>query len=162
MITAIIGEKPTDLGQIALLGVELCVQKIEQTPDTVAEGSPSPLSVRELLEQTWGPNSKFETYIIRPNPVSTVLGNLFKLTEKQWALVAEWEMVEYGWYKRMFVDIRQSKSLAAQAETEGLREGQDVDRVVDGIGYKTYLNDKGLMIQKAEQTRLAYMAREGR
>jgi hypothetical protein len=45
------------------------------------------------------------------------------------------------------------------ARTEGLRNGQEIDRVVDGMSYPTYLNDRAKMHLIAEKTRQEYYER---
>ena len=45
------------------------------------------------------------------------------------------------------------------AETEGLRDNQSVDRVVDGQRYENYLNNRDQMFKIAEKTRREYFER---
>jgi hypothetical protein len=163
MIEAIIGEAPNLLtnSRLILQNVELCVQRVDQTPDVVVPGAPAPLSIREILEDpgNWGPNSGFETYTIRRKQGGLVLASLFKLTQEQRALVAEWEMIPYGWYEEMSV-IGNVWGVTLGADTEGLRQGQEIDRVVDGINYETYLIDPAKMHEVAVKTRKEYYERQ--
>jgi hypothetical protein len=161
MIEAIIGQAPVFLGSVAIKDVELCVQRMEQTPSVIAEGSPVPLSVRDILEDdgNWGKDSGFETYAIRRKQGSVVIGSLFELTPVQRALIAEWEMIEFGWYAPMEVVVRREDVSEVTAQTEGLGDGQEIDRVVDGQNYPTYLNNPEKMHTIAEKTRQEYYER---
>lgn len=162
MLEAIIGARPWLVGRVALLNVELCVQRIDQTPGIVAPGAPSNVPVRELLEQeeSWGKGGDFETYAIRPQGSSLVDGTLFGLTAEERELVAEWEMIDYGWYDAMQVMVRAESGLEFEAQTEGFMRGQPVDRVVDGNSYPTYLNDLAKMRAVANLTREQFLARQ--
>lgn len=72
----------------------LCVQKLNQIPDIVFETAPAPISPRALLKESW-PDT-FESYIIKPDPNSEVVGTIWELTPLQRELVREWEMVDFG------------------------------------------------------------------
>jgi hypothetical protein len=159
MIEAITGNVPKSLGAVVLDDFELCVQRLDQTPDTVFEGAPSPISIREILTRSWGESYGFETYTIRPKIGSMVDAMLFEITSDDRALIANWEMIEFGWYGSMRVAARQGNGTIVLAETEGLREGQAIDRVVNGLGYDTYLNERTNMFIIAEQARLEYLER---
>ncbi len=159
MIEAITGQTPKIIGKVAIRDVELCVQRIEHAPDVVSETAPAPLSPRQILAEAWGEDGSFETYTIRKKEGSQVMATLFELSPKERALIAEWELIEFGWYDRMQVAVDAEDGSVIEAETEGLGEGQNIDRVVDGQRYDAYLVNPVDMYRIAEQTRRDYLER---
>lgn len=157
MMEAIIGDAPKILGQAAIKDVELCIQRHDQITDTVVSTAPAPLSPRQIMVGAWGEQSNFETYAIRPKDGSTVNATLFELTQLQRDLVAEWELIEFGWYNHMSVSVTLEDGTELQAVTEGFISGQDIDRVVDGNEYETYLADPTDMFITAKKARLDYL-----
>jgi hypothetical protein len=162
MIEAIVGQPAERIAEVALMDVELCIQRIDQTPNRPAAGSPVQLSIREILESddSWGKDSDFKTYTIRRKQGGVVLGSLFSLTEQQRKLIAEWEMIEYGWFEAMKVRVELPDASRAVAETEGLRHGQAIDRVIKGLHYPRYINDKDKMLAMAAKIRRDYLDRQ--
>ena len=75
------------------------------------------------------------------------------------ALIAEWEMIEFGWYKDMDITAVLEDGTEITVNTEGLNEGAAIDRVVDGIDYPTYLIDPTDMYKVAEKAREDFLAR---
>lgn len=69
----------------------LCVQRLDQVP----------ASPRAILEESWP--SSFESYIIRPGKENDwVTGTIWELTPLERDLVANWELIEFGWYQHRF------------------------------------------------------------
>ena len=160
MLRAITGNSGL-LGRAATFNdVELCVQKFDQIPDVVSTNAPVPKSPKEIMVGSWGEGSSFETYTIRRKDSGTVTGNVFEVTTKERALIAEWEMIEFGWYKRMNVAATLEDGTKITVEAEGLEDGQSFDRVVDGMNYPTYLNDPAVMFKMAESVRQDFLANE--
>jgi hypothetical protein len=158
MLKAITGN-PNLLGRAATFkDVELCVQRFDQIPDALASTAPVPKSPKEIMVGSWGENSDFETYTIRPSEGNAVSGNVFELTSLERALIAEWEMIEFGWYKRMNIIAMLEDGTEITVETEGLGDDQLVDRVIDGIDYPNYLNDSIGMYTMADKVRAEYLA----
>lgn len=161
MMQAIIGDTPKVLGTVAIKGVELCVQTQAQITDEVLTTAPAPLSPRQIIDGAWGMESGFETYAIRPKEGSEVSATLFELTPLQRALVAEWEMIEFGWYDRQTVSVEHEDGTHLQAQTEGFFSNQEIDRVVDGQNYESFLADPAEMFRVAEKTRIDYLEQLG-
>jgi hypothetical protein len=157
MITAIVGDAPKVVGSVAIQGVELCVQTQDQITRDISDTAPAPLSPKQVIDRAWGEKSGFETYAIRPQQSSSVNATLFELTQMQRDLIAEWELVEFGWYNQMSVSVVLEDGSQVQAVTEGFAEGQDVDRVIDGNNYETFLADPVAMFSTAEKARLDYL-----
>lgn len=147
MMEAITGNKSL-VGQPAVLGgFKLCIQKMDQIPD----------SVRNILQENWGKD--FETYIIKHGKeTDEVAGTVWELTDQERELVRDWELIDVGWYK----DIK-GKALVngrgVDIQTEGFREGQEVDREVDGRNYPPFLNRLEDFQRVATKAREEYLER---
>jgi hypothetical protein len=160
MLKAITGNASL-VGKLAIFkDVELCVQRFDQIPDVVAPTAPVPLSPKAIMVDSWGESNNFETYVIRSAIGSVVIGRVYELTAQERALIAEWEMIEFGWYKKMDITAVLEDGTEISVNTEGLSDGASVDRVVDGTDYPTYLNDPTNMFKVAKQAREDYLARQ--
>ena len=159
MMEAIIGTRPEVLGSVVILDVELCVQRFDQIPPGSIATAPVPQSPRQIVARAWGEEGNFETYTIRRKEGASVQATLFRLSALERELVAEWELVEFGWYDRMTVEVETEDGTKLRAETEGIGTGQEVAAVVDGRRYETFLMDPKTMFQTAEKARLEYMHR---
>jgi len=157
MMKAITGSKELVGRQGTLKGYTLCVQKLNQIPDSVSETSPAPISPRALLKESW-PDT-FESYIIKPDPNGEVVGTIWKPTSLQRELVRDWELVDFGWYKDINTSAVTADGQVIQVQTEGLREGQEIDREVDGHNYETWLSKPGDFERVAEKARREYIER---
>ncbi len=159
MMKAITGSQEL-VGQPGVLkGYALCVQKLNQVPDVVSETAPVPVSPRALLKESW-PDT-FESYIIKPDPGGEVAGTIWELTPLQRELVRDWEMVDFGWYGDINAEAVTQDGLVVNVQTEGLRDGQEVDREVDGHNYETWLNNPADFERVAEKARREYLERLG-
>lgn len=146
MMQAITGN--TDLvGYPAVLkGFKLCIQRLDQTP----------IKVQKILRQSWLDN--FESYIIAPGEEKDeVLGTIWELTSLERELVRNWELIDMGWYKDMVIKVTTQDGRKIDAQTEGLRDGQVVDRKVSGKKYKTFLNPVRDFEKSAKQSREEYL-----
>lgn len=157
MMRAITGSQEL-VGHLGILkGYTLCVQKLNQVPDIVLKTSPAPISPRALLKESW-PDT-FESYIIKPDPKGEVSGTIWELTPLQRKLVRDWELVDFGWYKDIDASAVTTDGQVIQVQAEGLREGQEVDREINGNNYETWLNDPVDFERVAEKARREYFER---
>ena len=157
MMEAITGNKNL-VGKLAILkGFALCVQRLDQVPDAVLSSSPVSLSPKKILEESW--SDKFRTYMIKPKENSEVEGMVWELTPQERELVRDWELIDLGWYKDMRVKIITEEGKEIEVETEGFREGQEVDREVNGRNYKPFLNRLEDFQRVARKSREEYFAR---
>ncbi len=139
MMEAITGNSNLIGYPATLEGYKLCVQRLDQVPNTIAPDSPAPISPRELLKKSW-PDT-FESYVIKPGSEDdSVAGTVWELTLLERKLIRDWELIDYGWYKDKKVIVRTEDGREIEAETEDLREGQEVDREVSGRNYEPLLN----------------------
>lgn len=143
--------------QGVLRGFKLCIQRRDQVPNTVFSNSPVQISPRQIIEENWG--EEFETYMIKPGKkTDVVMGTVWELTPLERELVRDWELVDFGWYKDMRVRILVNGQ-EVDVQTEGFREGQEVDREVDGIDYPPFLNNLSDFQRVAEKARREYLER---
>lgn len=148
MMEAITGNKNL-VGQPGVLrGFKLCVQKMNQVPE----------SVKKILKESW-PDS-FETYVIKlGNETDEVVGTIWQLTPLERELVRDWELVDFGWYKDMKGKAITSDGKEVEIQTEGLKEGQETDREINGSNYEPFLNRLEDFQRVAEKARKEYLER---
>lgn len=157
MLEAITGNHNLVGKPAVLSGFVLCIQRLDQVPNSVVQTSPIQISPQQLLRESW-PDS-FESYIIKPgNESDKVIGTIWELTPEERALVREWELIDFGWYRDLKGKAK-TKNGVVEVETEGLREGQEVDREVDGENYEPFLNSLEDFQKVAERARREYYQR---
>ena len=121
MIEAIIGRRPRNLGKVTLHGYELCVQKLEDITDRGA-------NPRAILSEAWGDD--FESYVIRENRDSKVIGTLYEMTRRERVMVDIWELVHDDWQQSIELTVELEDGSEVMARTELLNPRQSIDRVV--------------------------------
>lgn len=142
---AITGNKDL-VGHPAILkGYKLCVQRLDQVPEVP----------QKILRESWPDN--FESYTIKPGGKSDkVHGMVWELTPLERELVRDWELIDYGWYKDM-EGMAVVEGQEIQVVTEGLRNGQEVDREVKGKEYEPFLNRLEDFQKVADMARREYL-----
>lgn len=158
MMEAITGNKNLVGRQGFLKGFILCVQRLDQIPNTVFPGSPVPVSPRTNLEDSWPAN--FESYIIKAGSrENKVAGTIWELTPQERELVRDWELVDFGWYVDIKATATMQNGQEISVETEGLRDNQEVDRTVEGQNYRPFLMPSEDFLRIAEKSRKEYSER---
>jgi len=157
MMAAITGNENLVGKPATLKGHGLYVQRRDQIPNTVLKSAPAPISPRTAIEENW-PDS-FESYVVRTDPETEVVGTVWELTRDERELAKDWELVEFGWYKDARVQVLTGDGQTIQVQTEILGDDQDVDREVDGSNYETWLMDPEDFERIATKSRLAYLER---
>ena len=161
MIAAITGKPLETLKGIpvVLKGYEIGIQRFDQIPDTLMEGSMLPVPVKEIIGGAWSDPESFETYVIRPGD-GEVHGTMWDLTEQDRALVQDWELVG-DWYKEQMVTVIDESGQELELQTEILGDGQELDRLVDGRDYPPFLRELGEFQRVAEGARRQFLERNG-
>lgn len=122
MLLAVTGEKPKFIGNAVLSGYELRVQQLSEI--TTAGENP-----REILRKVWGDN--FKSYTLIEKQGSQVSGVLLKLSIKARHKFDKWELVDMGWYKKVFVEVELIDSgRRYKAETQVLNPDQHARQTV--------------------------------
>lgn len=138
-----------------LTGYKLCVQRLDQIPDTVTETAPVPISPRKVLKDNWP--ETFTSYIIKEVRESEVSGTIWELTPQERELVRNWELIDFGWYRDIKTKAVTEDGAEVEVETEGLRPKQEVDREVNGKNYKTWLHPPEEFERIATKSRSEYL-----
>jgi len=146
MMTAITGRRPN--GHIGFLhGYELCIQTWDEIPQ----------KARDMLHH-WDQN--FRTYCIRLAEGKKVKGVVWFLTDEERELVKNWEIIPL-WYKEITVDIENfDGKYTKEVETEMIND-PNIQQVVDGENYQTFLNKEEKMLEVAEKEREEFLERKG-
>ncbi len=97
MMAAITGNKNLKGRPEVLRGFSLCIQRLDQVPDTIVPSAPVQISPRKILEGNWPSN--FTSYIIKEDSEGQVNGTIWELTPLERELVRDWELVDFGWYE---------------------------------------------------------------
>jgi hypothetical protein len=138
MMKAIVGRKPKGYSA-ALEGFELCIQSWGNIPK----------NVQKLLAPAWGPG--FKSYCVRPTRDKVVRGKVWILNEAERKLIDAWELTDY-WYRPVVVHFNEPNNKSVQVEIQ-IVDNVEIDKLVDGTKYPTWLNDKNKMIDVAQGVR---------
>ena len=144
MISAITGHKPKIIGKAVLHDYELRIQKL-------SEITTKGVNVQEMLRKNWG--DSFKSYVIVAKKGAHVSGTLFKLSIIDRHLVDEWELVQLGWYKRIFVNVELSETgKTFRAETQLLNTDQHAKEIAKP-GRRSWLMPKKMFLGIATRYR---------
>jgi len=158
MMAAIIGRKEIEGIYGKLLGFELCIQKIDDIPDKILQTAPFPSSPRKIISECF--NNDFELYIIRPREKAITYGIIWKITQQEYELVRDWELLEFGMQEDVKAVAIDAKGKIINVITHGsLSSKMPMDRVVEGNDYEDYLVPKKDILEVAEKSRKEYLER---
>lgn len=143
-----------------LKGYRLVVQRLDQIPDEILDTAPVSYSARDMIVANW-PDS-FTSYTIKEDPEGEVHGTLWELTQQDRDLVRDWELIDFGWYKDRRVKVTTEDGQELEVQTEGIGDGQEYDREVDGTNYETWLNPPVEFERISTKSRGEYFARLGK
>ncbi|MFA7209239.1 MAG: hypothetical protein WC120_03050 [Parcubacteria group bacterium] len=148
MMSAMVGREKIEGVKGKLLGFELCVQKIDDIPGEIIGTAPSRLSPREIVSKAFDDN--FELYIIRPKVNAVTYGTIWKLTEEEYGLVRDWELLEYGMQEDIKAIAMDSEGKIVNIITHGsLSPDMPADRVIENGDYEDYLVPKDAILKVA-------------
>lgn len=157
MMAAIFGRKNLLWENATLQGYELCVQTIDEISNEVPATSPLGISPREIIKKCFGP--KFDLYIFRPNPNSTLRGKIWYVSPEEYEYLREWEMIEYGMQNDLEGVAINDLGDPITVTIQGLSKSTDkVSKVVD-INHGTFIAPKQAMLKNARRVRKEYIER---
>ncbi|HUP26060.1 MAG TPA: hypothetical protein VM124_00240 [Candidatus Limnocylindrales bacterium] len=150
MMNAITGGAKV-IGRVAILDVELCAQRMDQTPDEpVSEGLPTP---RGILVPKWGPDRIAQ--VARRAPDKIIDGMLYEINPFELALLKEWELIDLGWKTQELVAVRRTDGTeigtTEVALTDLITPDQEIDHILDGLLYPTYPNNNAAELHRAAE-----------
>jgi hypothetical protein len=141
MIFAVTGERPKVIGNAILDGYELHIQRL---PEVASIGD----NPREILQKAWG--DEFKSYVLVEKDGSQVAGVLFRLSIRARHRLDTWELVELGWYKKVFVRVELiDNGRQYIAETQVLRSNQHARQVAPSA-HKFWLMPKSKFLKLAQ------------
>jgi hypothetical protein len=139
-----------------LIGYEICIQKADQFRTEIPPTSPIPVSPKDLILKSWGP--EFEMFVSRPNPEGIAYGTIWEITSEELELVREWELVEYGAQEDAWGIAINAEGEPVQVITQSfMKPPIDIDRVITGEDYNPYIWPKEAMLKRADELRLQYL-----
>ena len=159
MMAAITGNDNLKGIPATLPSYELCVQRLDQIPDTIFPGAPIEISPRRIIASEW--LETFRSYTIRQSTSGdkAVAGMIWELTPLERDLVCDWELIDFGWYQDIEAVAVTEYGEDILVVTEGLRPGQEIDKVVDGLTYPPFLNSLEDFARIAEKARREFFER---
>lgn len=157
MMEWITGTKELKGTPAVLKGYKLVVQRLDQIPDLALSAAPAPFSAREMVVMNWPED--FTSYTIKEDPEGEVHGTLWELSPQDRDLVRDWELIDFGWYKDLKVTVKTEDGRELEVQTEGIGDGQEYDREVDGSNYETWLNPPAEFERIATKSRQEYFER---
>jgi|GEM_PF-4776707 len=152
MMLHITGEEPEilfDGKDVFIQDYELVVQTYDDIPPVRFNGAV--YSDKNGMKSGWGGSlEQFLTYNIRPKTGAQVQAKLFRISRAGHERVRIWE----NWFKPVIVNVKSPDGQIIQANTDGLWENQSASGGgVDGLNYKTYLNERKDMWRVADSVR---------
>jgi hypothetical protein len=157
MMEHMIGRKNIQGEKGKLFGYELCVQRGAQFREEIPENSVLGISPRTLIVNSWGP--EFKMYVSRPNPEGIIFGTIWDITEDEFQLVREWEMVDYGAQEDVKALASNSKGEMVGVITQSFINSPtpEIESVITDENYNPYIESKEAMLNKADQVRENYL-----
>lgn len=120
----------------SLNGYGLNTQRLDQVPNNVSPHAPVPLSPRQLLRESW--DDGFESYGAKKQEGREMEGVVYSLNQEGLALLEDFEMVDFGWYKKEEVEVKTPNGEVEKVLILTLGEDQETAQEVEGNDYPTF------------------------
>ena len=154
IMQALTGNKNLVGHEATLKGYVLGIQRLDQVPNTRLSGLP--VSPYEAIRRNW--SDGFESYVIKKGD-GEVTGMVWELTPEERELVRDWELIELGWYKDAKGEAVLKDGKKIEIETYVLGDNQEIDRIVDGKEYNSFLSRPEDFLRVIEIARREYLER---
>ncbi len=143
MMEAIIGREPEGVPG-TLYDYQMVIQRAAEIPDRV----------RNILASNWTGEEvgQFETYAIRRNIGTRVVGMVWGITPEERELVDNWELNDGLWYRKTDVEVHTSDRVLA-ASTEMIDDTSLSVAEAVHPNLPLYLMDKRRMLEVARKVR---------
>jgi len=145
-VQAIIGARPKVIGKATIHDYELRIQNMHDIRQ-----SAKPLA-RKILESAWG-DSSFKSYVALPKKGSKIVGTLYRMSLRRRHILDKWELIEEGWFEKVFLPVTLESGRVVEAETQVLAPHKTASKAANGLDYPTYLLPKHVLLEKAAATR---------
>lgn len=155
IMQALTGNKNLVGHEATLKGYVLGIQRLDQIPKTRLLGLP--VSPYEAIKRNW--DDSFESYVIKPGE-GEVKGMVWELTPEERELIRDWELIDLGWYKdaKGEADLKDGRKI--EIETYALGDNQEIDRIVDGREYNSFLSKPEDFLRVIDVARREYFERQ--
>jgi len=154
IMQALTGNKNMVGDEATLKGYVLGIQRLDQVPRTRLPGLP--ISPYEAIKRHW--SDSFESYVIKKGE-GEVKGMVWELTPEERELVRDWELIDLGWYKDAKGEAILANGKKVEIETYALGDNQEIDKVVDGREYNSFLSEPENFLRVIEIARREYFER---
>lgn len=158
MMAAMIGRENLEGEEAVLPGYELVIQNLENISDTVLPTAPVPKSAREILGSALGKEARL--YIIRSNPDAETYGTIWQLSELEYEMVRDWELLDFGMQEDLQAQARTKSGRTLQIQTHGSRDPNlPASVVIYGSDYEDYIVKKNLILETARRVNKEFRER---
>lgn len=139
-----------------LIGYEITIQRADQFRTEIPPTSPNKkMTAKDLIMNGWGP--KFEMFTSRPNPDGVAYGTIWYITPEELELVREWEIVDFGCQEDAYGTAITDDGKEVRVITQSFLKPAEIDRVITGDNYESYIWDKEAMLKRADNIREDYL-----
>lgn len=158
MMAAMIGRDHLEGVKATLPGYELVIQDLEHISDKVLPTAPVPRSPREIMGTALGKKAKL--YIIRPNPKSFTHGTIWQITDEEYEMVRDWELLDFGMQEDLKAEAQTEFGKKIQVQTHGSSNPElPMDTAVEGATYQDYIVPKEEILKTARRVHQEFLDR---
>lgn len=130
IMAAIFGRNKIRHENAILQGYELCIQTAKDITDKILPSCTLSQSPREILIEKRGP--EFELYTIRPNPKKSTRGVIWYVSNREYELLREYELIDCGMSEDIIAKAITDKGDILTVSTYGLDKNvNNITKVVD-------------------------------
>lgn len=155
IMQALTGNKNLVGHEATLNGYVLGIQRLDQVPSSRLPGLP--VSPQEVVRKNW--DDSFESYVVKKGN-GEVKGIVWELTPEERELIRDWELIDLGWYKDAKGEAVLKDGRKIEIETYVLGDNQEIDRIVDGKEYNSFLSKPEDFLRVIDVARREYFERQ--
>lgn len=159
MMMAMIGRNDIKGERGVLKGYELVIQNLEDISDKIVEGAPFHSSPQEIMKSALGESAKL--YIIRPNPSAETYGTIWQITEDEYEMVRDWELIDFGMQEDLELKVENMSGMDIQTKTHGSSNpALQASQIIVGADYEDYIVPKEVIIKTAKRVHKEFLERQ--
>jgi len=159
MMAAMIGRTNLSGANGIILNYELVIQNLEHIPDKVLSTAPVARSPREIMRAALGGNAKL--YIIRPKSGAITYGTIWQITQEEYEMVRDWELLDFGMQEDMQVMAQKETDEEIIAQTHGSNDPNlSMSIAIDGRNYDDYVVPKEKILEMARRVNNEFRERK--
>jgi len=159
MMAAMVGRGNLEGVKGTLSGYELVIQDLEDITNQVSPIAPVPRSPREIMATALGDSAKL--YIIRPSPSAVTYGTIWQISEDEYEMVRDWELLDFGMQEDIKVQVRTESGSPVEAQTHGSNDAMlSAGEVVVDENYENYLVPREVILETAKRVHQEFLDRQ--